>query len=37
MKARDIVDAVRYWARAHPIAAWAIGGAVVGFVLGKLL
>lgn len=37
MKARDIVDAVRYWARWHPTVAWAIGGLVVGFLLGKLV
>lgn len=37
MKARDVVDAVRYWAKSHPIVSWAIGGLVVGYVLGKLL
>lgn len=37
MKARNVIDAVRYWAKSYPTVSWAISGVVVGFVLGKLL
>ena len=37
MTGRDIYNAIVTWSQVHTVAAAIIGGALTGFILGKVL